>query len=449
MKRALAQRAKEESLPQQKNKLAPPNAASAPRPLSQDHLRHKIPRVTKDEDDPPPDTSTSELSQQPLHVLNEETPVVAVAAAVASSPAQVSSNSNDSYYYEIQSVGSQRVRQRRLLLRSDEETSNSSANDYYLKYQNRALASELWFLQDSVRQLEQERVARRQDCFLSLQALQSLQRHWSSLEQAVLQQQPAGTTYQPDGGGDDVEWTAALARALAAVGGTAHGENGHKKNDVPSELELSHVARNMEHRVRILQEWILKYMRRNGAEIDHAAPPMTVPSPDLKDERILEIATARDDALRRERRTRKNLYRLAAGLLDLDTVLQSYGNQDAAALLNEDVLIRNEVQEEKRRIDQQQAIAGVVSAESGNGIASGAVLAGHSEGGNTLIGPPSDGMVTTDLTPQIDSTVHHAMIQVLRSQLAEMTALAQERANIVTEVSPSSWSADSLSYYSY
>jgi len=65
----------------------------------------------------------------------------------------------------------------------EEEDSNSA---FYLKHQNRALATELKSLQFAVKQLETERDARRQHCFDALQSINELRNTWSFMEEQTV-----------------------------------------------------------------------------------------------------------------------------------------------------------------------------------------------------------------------------------------------------------------------
>ena len=64
-----------------------------------------------------------------------------------------------------------------------EEEEDSSA--FYLKHQNKALASELKGLQYQLRLLEKERDLRRQQCQEAGQALQALENTWTQMEVAL------------------------------------------------------------------------------------------------------------------------------------------------------------------------------------------------------------------------------------------------------------------------
>jgi hypothetical protein len=64
-----------------------------------------------------------------------------------------------------------------------EETENFSA--FYLKHQNRALASELKSLQYQLLLLERERDFRRKQCRSAVESLQSLDATWTQMETAL------------------------------------------------------------------------------------------------------------------------------------------------------------------------------------------------------------------------------------------------------------------------
>jgi hypothetical protein len=332
---------------------------------------------------------------------------------------------------------------------NDDEDNNSA---FYLKHQNRALATELKGVRHSVQWLERERDYRRQQCLLSVQALNSLQATWTQLEDELshssslkLQQQHQhghqhqqypqheqsslssnnndknkDTTDGPasSGMGSSVEWTLALSRALAGLGTSyslaasystsmisttdaspensmsmgyhnaehepmnygsdAHGHNhgntllqgeGVDPTQKATLEDLSQISQNVSARAAVLQEWILGTVLKQqqqqqvleSASTTAAAAATTTSlladqkaiaeltcKCELLQHQVTELKAARDAVSTRERRVRRNLYRLSAEMMTVQQVLQTL--EDAEG---DDVNGHGEYQEEM--IIKQQA----------------------------------------------------------------------------------------------
>jgi E3 ubiquitin-protein ligase BRE1 len=231
---------------------------------------------------------------------------------------------------------------------ADNDNQDNNQNAFYLKHQNRALATELSSLQFTVAALEQERDYRRQQCLAATQSLQSLQATWTQLETAldssatttvtstaVLldQESPAPAT---TGSGTSVEWTRTLAACLAALGQSSD------TTAAASSVEqlygdLSQLSANVASRATALQQHILStlFSRRNSNSNQHSLlppepPPGTQQEADqamaVLQHQITELAAARDEIAARERKLRRNLYRLASGMLTTEQVILTLDN---------------------------------------------------------------------------------------------------------------------------
>jgi hypothetical protein len=257
------------------------------------------------------------------------------------------------------------------------EQDNDTTSAFYLQHQNRALAVELKSLQSQVRDLTQEREYRRISCLQAVQALHSLQATWTSLETALGQEPPpplvpAVTSSSPlvpsstVGSTDEtaVEWTVALHSALQALGtnnkydhdrfgdtaegdgaGTAEDHHHHSATATSSSLqhqgdmELGELAANITGRANCLQEWLWQMLRATKTNTLSEQNNETNEDDDLsslkgnrmemeqKVERLqaqlAELTQSRDDFLSKERRLRRNIYRLDVGMLSQSQLIQS------------------------------------------------------------------------------------------------------------------------------
>uniref|UniRef100_A0A7S3DRI5 E3 ubiquitin protein ligase n=1 Tax=Entomoneis paludosa TaxID=265537 RepID=A0A7S3DRI5_9STRA len=244
-----------------------------------------------------------------------------------------------------------------------EEPDESDA--FYLKHQNKALAIELKSLQAQIRDLTDEREYRRRSCLQAVQALHSLQATWTSLETSLGQEPPptfplpsspgGGIPSSTVGSTDEtaVEWTLALHRALQALGNQSsnsragahddHHEDGpgsHFPNSPTSgEMKMGELAANVTGRANCLQEWLWQVLRSKQTKL--SAPPENAAhdnsngaddgkkKSELEAEleklraQVTELTNSRDDFLSRERRLRRNIYRLDVGMLSDKQLIQS------------------------------------------------------------------------------------------------------------------------------
>lgn len=276
---------------------------------------------------------------------------------------------------------------------ADEVTSaTADASDpqsFYLKHQNRALATELRSLQHAVQILEQERNYRRQHCLAACQALHSLQATWTQLETALLvpngsptsaaaavlttdPSAPASTTTtttttSASGVKSSVEWTKALADALAILAGRTSSNHQHLLTDHGGTTsdsvamvdhfyaDLSQLTADVAARASVLQEWITTVMMKNqpsalsnvsdgnnnnndsngtsdpsvalpiqeSGALSSSAPCSMDSQVRMLNAQVEELEMARQQMASRERRLRRNLYRMAAGMLTQEQVMRT------------------------------------------------------------------------------------------------------------------------------
>jgi hypothetical protein len=234
----------------------------------------------------------------------------------------------------------------------DGEGATSSA--FYLKHQNRALATELKSLQFNVQKLEQERTVRRSHCHAALRSLQELQTVWKDLEVPLMVEptQPrstdatvaaAASASLPNndgvppstGTGDSVEWTRALHASLTELGNVSIGTP-IRDDDVS--LLLEQATANIAARAKILHDHLLKLLSsqqglpeaaaasRTDVErlhnMQHELSVVTARCTELEHQ-VAELAASRRDVVSRERRVRRNLYRMDAGILTPEQVVNA------------------------------------------------------------------------------------------------------------------------------
>lgn len=256
---------------------------------------------------------------------------------------------------------------------------------FYLKHQNRALSTELKGWQQQCRELTSERDQRRRSCWRAVQALQSLQATWTTLETALGQSQPGvsasslertETSAPPSSAPvlgrrneeDEVEmedpslaieWTAALHEALHNLAfpskdakieseSATTGDVGEDPHDVGA------LAANVASRASCLQDWLWKVLQTKRVPTDYLER-MQHDDGDASAERerwkhqAAELTRSRDYWRSQERRLRRNLYRLESGIVTLPQVMNSLERQDGGEDddAQEDAEIRASVQLEK------------------------------------------------------------------------------------------------------
>ena len=279
---------------------------------------------------------------------------------------------------------------------SDDENDDSQQTPFFLKHQNRALASELKALQYQLSLLDTERTYRRQQCRMANQALNSLQATWTHMETELQQhQQPlsaplssadadTGSLVPQDapmstGSGPRVELTGALFDALSGLATQTHpaptkneeettnGEDGEISAALgtilttvadmePSEKkqldDLSTISWNILQRANALEGWIRSLLEKTAGEIngsagDQATPNAADPVSDAISQRALvkelgalrgqcseykvqiaELAKARDEIAKSERKVRRSIYRLSTGRVKIEQVLKDMEKSD-------------------------------------------------------------------------------------------------------------------------
>jgi len=136
----------------------------------------------------------------------------------------------------------------------EEDEDDSNANAFYLKHQNRALASELRQMKYQLTRLERERDVRRVQCTRAVQSLNTLHTTWSQMEETLKPRETSSSssssryteTLTPEGSssvsaplstgsGTSVEMVGALFNSLATLG--SNGVSRIKNNSAAGEQD--------------------------------------------------------------------------------------------------------------------------------------------------------------------------------------------------------------------
>ena len=213
----------------------------------------------------------------------------------------------------------------------DEDEDDSNATSFYLRHQNRALASELRSVKYQLVRLERERDYRRTQSMQAVQSLNTLHSMWASVESALEQQRhtsvhpmkmeisndvnidaPVGAVPLSTGSGKSVEWIDALMNSLTRIGTKSKIKgndeksndgvsNDDEKMDVVSESvnnneedgkktaeeledqknveDTSKLSNNMAERVSLLQSWIWSLLQNleksNNPPLNGESSPST------------------------------------------------------------------------------------------------------------------------------------------------------------------------------
>ncbi|OEU16183.1 hypothetical protein FRACYDRAFT_136128, partial [Fragilariopsis cylindrus CCMP1102] len=255
----------------------------------------------------------------------------------------------------------------------DEDEDDSNATSFYLRHQNRALASELRSVKYQLVRLERERDYRRTQSMQAVQSLNTLHSMWASVESALEQQRhtsvhpmkmeisndvnidaPVGAVPLSTGSGKSVEWIDALMNSLTRIDGKKTAEELEDQKNVKDTSKLSN---NMAERVSLLQSWIWSLLQNleksnnpplngessisasnsnsNGTswstpstmELQNQVSKAEAENVTLQDQ-LKEMARSRDEMVESDRRVRRGLYRLAAGRMNLKEVLKAVANED-------------------------------------------------------------------------------------------------------------------------
>lgn len=263
-----------------------------------------------------------------------------------------------------------------------DETEDDSA--FYLKHQNRALATELKSLQFAVSQLEIERDTRRTHCYEALQAMNKLHLVWTDIIDKTIGESVESTVpvrrllprldtaqdLPSTGTADSVEWTRALQNAILLFGQPSQEKNQSNETD---EVETAYACleqsvSNMSAKALTLQEWFIGSKTSVGSasaslpatqsnEIGNSTVSFDHRFYNVKSEmavvlarcseleaQLSEMSDSRKEVVSRERRVRRNIYRLAAGMLSPEQVISSLEEGD------EDGELAAAVQLEKQQI---------------------------------------------------------------------------------------------------
>ena len=253
-------------------------------------------------------------------------------------------------------------RQKRITSLTSQVNNNNQDNDtsaFYLKHQNRALATELLSLQDSTKALEKERDYRRQECWAACQALNSLQATWTQLETALADDSPSPpplSSSMMDSGappitGTGMEWTRALAEALAGLGR-------QQRNTADSTdqfySDLSQLSANVTTRANTLQECIWKALSSSSSSttsaLEHAQYEKQLADSNMQvrflETQVAELTQARDQIASKERKLRRNLYRLSVGILTTEQAMQTLDQDGDEEWLQVKLETRDRVKQE-------------------------------------------------------------------------------------------------------
>jgi hypothetical protein len=196
---------------------------------------------------------------------------------------------------------------------------------FYLKHQNRALATELKNLRHDVSCLEKERDARRAQCRAAVKALLRLQlQNGNNVALVASSGDPPST-----GSGDSVEWTSALEKAVEGLlqTRTTNGDSSIPEQDTALANET---AAGLRAEVMELQN------------------------------QIAELVASRTELHQRERKVRRNVYRMSAGMISPEQVLNSLDKDDemeATVRLEKAELITSSSAASRDRLKDQDAAA--------------------------------------------------------------------------------------------
>lgn len=181
----------------------------------------------------------------------------------------------------------------------EEDEDDSSASAFYLKHQNRALASELRSVKYQLSHLERERDYRRSQCSEALQSINSVSSMWRQLESSMGKGEPSSSLSCPSTGGSaemtppstglgtSAEMIGAFLHSLEKLGDASRSKvraeidmgeekksivNAEDKMDVDEEdldesqkevsNDLSQLSENFAGRVAVLQSWIWSLLKK-------------------------------------------------------------------------------------------------------------------------------------------------------------------------------------------
>jgi hypothetical protein len=268
---------------------------------------------------------------------------------------------------------------------------DANSSSFYLKHQNRALATELRDWKFQCTQLITERDARRHHSRQAFRYLQQWKLSWQALEQ---QQQLHGTStlrktstdpeipstsssmpmeggeqqqHRQDvhpnndntttrstnaplflpastGSGDSVEWSRALHQALLEIGNVSASLD---DNDQDWIVYMEQATANMVARIQTLSEWLTNIQIQQQQQQQHGITRLESNSTtntatmslqnDLAalkircaefEQQVTELVQSREQSQARERRLRRNVFRMAAGIATPDQVVHALESND-------------------------------------------------------------------------------------------------------------------------
>ncbi|KAL3785307.1 hypothetical protein HJC23_008871 [Cyclotella cryptica] len=260
---------------------------------------------------------------------------------------------------------------------SDDEA-DPSGGPFFLKYQNSALSSELYAYRRRIYLLEREREWRRRECEVVSERVRLLEGVWRGMEEGLL---GGETSHTPKSNGESI-----IESSTIPIPPPASTGSGTDVETVPSvlsalkdlvsstPLQLEPPTKKSQHHVNTLNNFEsysngsihekddedLIIQKRNWEETNEFAAALTsrakrLHSAILKassatatdteielkqeiirleaeikvmDEKLEEIAKARNEAVASERRVRRGLYRLASGRMTLEDVLKAVEKED-------------------------------------------------------------------------------------------------------------------------
>lgn len=250
-------------------------------------------------------------------------------------------------------------------------TEQTSGNDdtFYLRHQNRALATELKSLQYKVQNLEKERDYRRAHVETATRAINQLQATWQTLERALgiechhhqhdqQQQQTIPTkeipAYPTSTGTTTTEWTRSLLLAVAKLATPTVTETAPHATD-----QLANISQALAQRMNALQNAILQQQQQIMPDHNDTQPLTTQlfalqNQMDTLQTQYDEVCRTRDEYATRERKIRRNVYRAHAQILSIEQVVKAIDNDEIDAEIQTQVK-QEAVQSnaEKRQVKQE------------------------------------------------------------------------------------------------
>lgn len=314
MKRALAERAKQSGLPNgvgmpgsaMQEKSAPSSVAPTPNgplssasvPASGEISSNTANRTSATPQRPVLPKPQNSLSSQPLQKIDK----IQVKKPTATPRTKTAARSPRAPSASSSPRPKKRARESSVKLEEEDED-DSNAASFYLRHQNRALASELRSVKYQLTRLEREREHRRTQCLQAAQSLNALYIRWKKIEAALEHKRnpniaekieiPSSDAPLSTGSGKSVEWIGALMNSLTRIGTTGSSrtrgnkdnkeveegkmENGERKNDkidkdAQDEMDceedeeamedqecvndMTNLAEKMSERFSMLQSWI-------------------------------------------------------------------------------------------------------------------------------------------------------------------------------------------------